>query len=356
MITKFQFHTFFLLLVLWVCSACQREMREDIADTSSFALKREVARMLRNDSLYEAMSLIKKGRELYPDDLQLPLVEGFLLMHKGKTEEARKVLNRAYQMNNEQCKHHRTPIKDIYRALYLKTLEKGGLKQFDVDINNIFRTYYDNDDEQLPAVAQVVGWITYDDIEKSILHTGSWLYLSEEPGLSPIRQRERLSTVLSHEALQAYRDDTNGDIFPFHCQKGKSLFRLLELITDHDPDIYLMEGVCRYSVKDYRGAQQCWAMALDLYRLGADNLSCSINSAICRLALQGKRHYQDELDKIQENASFRSEYERQNPDSSFDNYIAQLRSITLSNLVRQVCWKDEQGHRINPDSIDHYHL
>lgn len=349
-----------VILSLLSCKSTLEYAETDKEDSPSFALKRKVASMLRHDSISDALQLAREGLKKYPEDLQLTLVEGFLLKQQGNKAEAEKVLKRCFaapsskQSKNKNTKKKYSLTDDICRVLCIKLCDDKGY-QFTSNIDHILMKYDNSKDATMPIVANVVRSLTVRDIEKSMLFTGSWLYLSDDECLSPVLQHERLKWVLSHEAPQAYRDDMNQFKY-FVNEKGKYLYQLYAHLCPDNPLIPFSEGVCLYSQKDYRGAQACWKKSLDIFEGKPDSLDYVVNRALCLLCLQGKRAYQEELDRIESSEAYKQEWEAKNPGADLAQYVTPLREITLSTLVRSICWKDEQGNPIEPENVETYNF
>ncbi len=347
---------FFVLLSFSFVSCSHVDEETDAKDTPGFALKRKVASMLRHDSIPEAIKLVEKGMQKYPDDLQLIMVEGFLLRHDGKVKEAKKVLKKAFARPSDKDKKVKKKFSltdDLCRVLCIKIYDEKGLLLASV-IDQILQKYDDSKDEAMPVVANLMRCVTPKDIEKSLFFTGSWLYLSDEACLSPVMQMKRLKMLLIHEAAQAYRDDMSQHSYVVN-EKGQCLFRLFNLLWPDNPDVPFAEGVCLYSKKDFRGAQACWKKSLGICDSKSASLDNAVHRALCLLCLQGKRAYHEELDRIETNETFKEEFEAR-ADVDFIQYIDLLRKNTLSILVRQICEKDEQGNPIEPEGIDFYNL
>lgn len=344
------------LLSLFSCGSGHDGL-SDGKDSPSFALKRKVASMLRHDSIPEAMALAEEGLQKYPDDLQLMLVEGFLLHHEGKKEEAKMALKRAFAQSSDKdkmAKKKSSLTDDLCKVLCIKIYDEKGFLLTSLR-DQILQKYENSQNEAMPIVANIMRLINLKDIEKSLFFTGSWLYLSDDECLSPTMQMKRLKRVLVHEAPQAYRDDMNQFKYIVN-EKGQNLFRLHALLCPDDPEIPFAEGLCLYSQKDYRGAQACWKRSLDICDSKPDSLDNAIHRALCLLCLQGKRAYQEELDRIEANEAYKRELQAKNDLVDMALFINFHREITLSTLVRQICEKDEQGNPIEPEGIDIYNL
>lgn len=344
----------FLFLLL----ACSQDKGQDAPDTPSFALKRDIADHLVTNNLTEAMRLLDHGVTDYPEDLQLALARGVVLRHTGKPEASHE-LERTFMRLKEQ---EPSVVRDFYKVICLRMLEKHGYEQQNA-LHVICQRYEQSEDTVMQAVGGVMNLVGKEDIEKAFFRTKAWLYLSEEPCLSPARQLRRLCFALSQEAPAAIRKafsdagSFRGEVDNLYARRGFAYFRLFRLLQPDYDTTPFGEGICRYSLRDARGARECWKEALRISNQKPDSVQYLLNRSLILLALQGKQAFHDELDRIKSSETYRRQWASQNgTEQGFEDMLQHMRQdLSINALVRTIVGVDEQGRPVGSTS-DYYSL